>query len=309
MLLRNIKSNLMKEEFYKYIQNLQLSITKQLEKIDGKSKFSNIKWERVGGGGGLTKIIENGDVFEKGGVNISNVFGELPKTMKNYLKTKYSLFSACGLSLVIHPKSPLIPTVHSNLRYFELYNKSKMIVDQWFGGGIDLTPYYIDNFDINHFHKVCKISCDKHDKNYYDVFKKNCDKYFWNKHREEARGVGGIFFDYLKPNGKSVDELYNFVTTVGNNFLNSYLPIVNKNKKLNYSDKQKKWQEVRRGRYVEFNLLHDKGTQFGIKTNGRIESIFMSLPPTVRWEYNFKPKENSSESELVGILKEPKEWI
>ena len=145
--------------------------------------------------------------------------------------------------------------------------------------------------------------------NIYDIFKKNCDNYFWNKHREEARGVGGIFFDYLKPNGKSVDELYNFVTTVGNNFLNSYLPIVNKNKKINFSDKQKKWQEIRRGRYVEFNLLHDKRTQFGIKTNGRIESIFMSLPPTVRWEYNFQPKENSLESELVSILKKPKEWI
>ena len=299
----------MKEQFQNYIQNLQLSITSELEKVDGKSKFSNIKWQRKGGGGGVTKIIENGDVFEKGGVNISNVFGELPKPMKDYLNTKYSFFSACGLSLVIHPKSPLIPTVHSNLRYFELYNKSKMIVDQWFGGGIDLTPYYIDNFDINHFHKVCKISCDEHDKNYYEVFKKNCDKYFWNKHREEARGVGGIFFDYLKPTDKSVNELFNFVTTVGNNFLNSYLPIVKKNKKITYSDKQKKWQEVRRGRYVEFNLLHDKGTQFGIKTNGRIESIFMSLPPTVRWEYNFQPTKNSSESELVGILKKPKEWI
>ena len=144
----------MKEQFQNYIQNLQLSITSELEKVDGKSKFSNIKWQRKGGGGGVTKIIGNGDVFEKGGVNISNVFGELPKTMKDYLNTKYSFFSACGLSLVIHPKSPLIPTVHSNLRYFELYNKSKMIVDQWFGGGIDLTPYYIDNFDINHFQSL-----------------------------------------------------------------------------------------------------------------------------------------------------------
>ena len=299
----------MKEQFQNYIQKLQLLIASELEKVDGKSKFSNIKWKREGGGGGVTKIIENGDVFEKGGVNISNVFGELPKTMKDYLNTKHSFFSACGLSLVIHPKSPLIPTVHSNLRYFELYNKSKTIVDQWFGGGIDLTPYYIDNFDITHFHKVCKISCDEHDKNYYRVFKKNCDKYFWNKHRDEARGVGGIFFDYLKPNDKSVKELYKFVTTVGNNFLNSYLPIVKKNKKIIYSDKQKKWQEVRRGRYVEFNLLHDKGTQFGIKTNGRIESIFMSLPPTVRWEYDFQPTKNSSESELVDILKKPKKWI
>ena len=299
----------MKKQFQNYIQKLQLLIASELEKADGKSKFSNIKWKREGGGGGVTKIIENGDVFEKGGVNISNVFGELPKTMKDYLNTKHSFFSACGLSLVIHPKSPLIPTVHSNLRYFELYNKSKTIVDQWFGGGIDLTPYYIDNFDITHFHKVCKISCDEHDKNYYEVFKKNCDKYFWNKHREEARGVGGIFFDYLKPNDKSVNELYKFVTTVGNNFLNSYLPIVKKNRKIIYSDKQKKWQEVRRGRYAEFNLLHDKGTQFGIKTKGRIESIFMSLPPTVRWEYDFQPTKNSSESELVGILKNPKEWI
>jgi len=299
----------MKEQFQNYIQKLQLLIASELEKVDGKSKFSNIKWKREGGGGGVTKIIENGEVFEKGGVNISNVFGELPKTMKDYLNTKHSFFSACGLSLVIHPKSPLIPTVHSNLRYFELYNKSKTIVDQWFGGGIDLTPYYIDNFDITHFHKVCKTSCDEHDKNYYEVFKKNCDKYFWNKHREEARGVGGIFFDYLKPNDKSVKELYKFVTTVGNNFLNSYLPIVKKNKKIIYSDKQKKWQEVRRGRYAEFNLLHDKGTQFGIKTKGRIESIFMSLPPTVRWEYDFQPTKNSSESELVGILKKPKEWI
>lgn len=300
----------MKDKFYAYIQELQDTITRKLEEVDGKATFKEDIWERPEGGGGRTRVIENGDVFEKGGVNISGVHGELPKSMQDYFGVKDADFFACGLSLVLHPKNPMVPTVHANWRYFEMYDKEGNIVDQWFGGGQDLTPYYLFEEDAVHFHTICKNACDKHHLTFYDTYKKRCDEYFWNSHRNEARGIGGLFFDYCKSNKTmKLDDWYNFVTEVGNSFLNSYIPIVTKRKKLNYTSKQRDWQEIRRGRYVEFNLVHDKGTLFGLRTNGRIESILMSLPPHVQWHYDHHPEEGSDEDKLLHVLKEPKSWV
>ena len=300
----------MKKKFNHYIENLQDRITQKLTEVDGKGRFKEDFWERSGGGGGRTRVIENGAVFEKGGVNISAVHGELPESMKNHFKVKVGDFFACGLSMVIHPKNPFVPTVHANWRYFELYNSRGELQDQWFGGGQDLTPYYLFEEDARHFHQVCKKTCDEHDKDFYPEYKKRCDEYFWNAHRGEARGVGGLFFDYLRPNDKhSAKNWYDFVTGVGDSFLQAYVPIVEKRKNIDYSDVQRQWQEVRRGRYVEFNLIHDKGTLFGLKTDGRVESILMSLPPNVQWKYNHKPDPNSREEELVKVLENPRAWV
>lgn len=300
----------MKDKFYNYIQQLQDSITTKLEAVDGAAKFQEDVWKRPEGGGGRTRIIENGAVFEKGGVNISGVHGELPESMQNYFGVTDANFFACGLSLVLHPKNPMVPTVHANWRYFEMYDKSGKLVDQWFGGGQDLTPYYLFDEDAIHFHKICKQACDAHNPAFYSKYKKRCDAYFWNSHRNEARGIGGLFFDYCKPTKEtSIEAWYSFVTEVGNSFLTSYIPIVTKRKTLKYSQGQRNWQEVRRGRYVEFNLVHDKGTLFGLKTNGRIESILMSLPPHVQWKYDHHPENGSEEEKLIQILKEPKEWV
>lgn len=204
----------------------------------------------------------------------------------------------------------MVPTVHANWRYFELYGNNGEIVDQWFGGGQDLTPYYLFDKDASHFHTVCKEACDKHNPEFYEMYKKRCDDYFWNSHRSEARGVGGLFFDYCKPTTEfDMEAWYNFITEVGNSFLSSYIPIVIGRKNLEYSQKQRDWQEIRRGRYVEFNLVHDKGTLFGLKTNGRIESILMSLPPHVQWRYDYQPEPNSDEERLLKVLMHPKEWV
>ena len=300
----------MKEKFYSFIKNLQDKITKEFELIDGNEFFTEDVWQRKEGGGGRTRILQNGGVFEKGGVNISKVYGKLPKSMQSYFKVRDVDFFACGLSLVMHPKNPMIPTVHANWRYFEMYDKRGEIIDQWFGGGLDLTPYYIFKEDIEHFHGICKKVCEGHNKTFYKNFKKNCDQYFYNSHRNEARGVGGLFFDYCKANDKTtINDWYKFVTDVANSFLDSYTPIIKKRKDMSYGEKERNWQEIRRGRYVEFNLVHDKGTLFGLKTNGRIESILMSLPPHVQWKYNYTPEPNSKEEELINILKQPKNWI
>ena len=300
----------MKDRFYAYIEQLQDTITAKLEEVDGKATFKEDIWVRPEGGGGRTRVIENGAVFEKGGVNISGVHGELPDSMKAYFKVEDANFFACGLSLVLHPKNPMAPTVHANWRYFELYGKNGEIVDQWFGGGQDLTPYYLFDEDAKHFHEVCKSACDKHNPTFYSTYKKRCDEYFWNTHRNEARGIGGLFFDYCKATETtSIPDWYNFVTEVGNSFLYSYVPIVIKRKDLEYSKEQRDWQEIRRGRYVEFNLVHDKGTLFGLKTNGRIESILMSLPPHVQWVYDHQAEEGSEEERLLNILSTPKEWV
>lgn len=300
----------MKALFYPYLQNLQNLITKKLEHQDHLGRFEEEIWERPEGGGGRTRILEKGAIFEKAGVNISAVHGTLPQSMQTYFKAEKSTFYACGLSLVIHPKNPMIPTVHANFRYFELYNKRGTLKDQWFGGGLDLTPYYLIEEDIIHFHQCCKNSCDEFDPSFYSTFKEQCDNYFWNAHRNEARGVGGLFFDYLKQTKEiSLQDRYDFVTTVGNNFLNAYIPIVQKRKDYRYTPKQRMWQEIRRGRYVEFNLIHDKGTLFGLKTNGRIESILMSLPPHVQWRYDNHPEKNSEEADLVAVLEKPRDWL
>ena len=302
--------NSLKDTFYAYIQTLQNQICAALEAEDGGATFQEDLWERPGGGGGRTRVIENGNVFEKGGVNISAVHGELPDTMKAYFKVEEGDFFACGLSLVIHPKNPMVPTVHANWRYFEMYNKQGEIVDAWFGGGQDLTPYYLFEEDATHFHQVCKRACDAHDPAFYPKYKKQCDAYFWNAHRNEARGVGGLFFDYLKAlPERSVQQWYDFVTEVGNSFIEAYVPIVNRRKTLSYTTEQREWQEIRRGRYVEFNLVHDKGTLFGLKTNGRIESILMSLPAHVQWRYNHQPEKGSEEAHLVEVLENPKAWV
>jgi len=300
----------MKDKFFAYIENLQDRITSTLEKIDGKASFQEDNWKRAEGGGGRTRVIENGTVFEKGGVNISKVYGELPEPLRKQFGVQEGNFFACGLSLVLHPNNPFVPTVHANWRYFEMYDDAGNIVTQWFGGGQDLTPYYLFEEDAIHFHQVCKSACDKHDKNFYPKFKETCDTYFWNTHRNEARGIGGLFFDYLKETEEfSIEDRYSFVTEVGNSFLKSYVPIVEKRKELNYTKVHKDWQEVRRGRYVEFNLVHDRGTLFGLKTNGRIESILMSLPPVVQWKYNHHPEKKSEEAKLLAVLAKPKKWI
>ena len=300
----------MKEKFVAYIRNLQQTITSSLEAIDGEAKFQEDLWKRSEGGGGRTRIIQNGKVFEKGGVNISEVHGSLPESMQQYFGVKKADFFACGLSLVLHPKNPFVPTVHANWRYFELYDESGEIVDSWFGGGQDLTPYYLFEEDARHFHTICKSACDAHDKEFYRIYKKRCDDYFYNSHRDESRGVGGLFFDYLKATDKmKMENWYNFVTEVGDCFLDAYIPIVQKRKDLSYSEANKNWQEIRRGRYVEFNLVHDKGTLFGLKTNGRIESILMSLPPHVQWVYDHSPAVGSEEEKLVEVLQNPRNWI
>ena len=307
----------MKNKFYTYIQTLQDQICKGLEAIDDVAKFREDIWERPEGGGGRTRVIENGTVFEKGGVNISAVHGKLPDSMQKLFNVGEADFFACGLSLVIHPKNPMTPTVHANWRYFEMYDTStelstgsRKVINSWFGGGQDLTPYYLFEEDAIHFHQTCKTACDKHNPDFYPKFKKQCDDYFWNAHRNEARGIGGLFFDYLKETeAQSMEDWYNFVTEVGNSFLDAYLPIVAKRKDLPFTPEQRTWQEIRRGRYVEFNLVHDKGTLFGLKTNGRIESILMSLPPHVQWHYDHHPAVGSEEEKVVKVLEKPINWV
>ncbi|MDA9233069.1 oxygen-dependent coproporphyrinogen oxidase [Flavobacteriaceae bacterium] len=299
----------MKEQFTTYIRDLQDRICKGLEDMDGTARFQEDLWERPEGGGGRTRVIQEGSVFEKGGVNTSAVHGPLPKSMQAYFGVGESNFFACGLSLVMHPKNPMVPTVHANWRYFELYDLDGNRIDAWFGGGQDLTPYYLFEEDAQHFHQICKTACDAHDTDFYPKFKGRCDDYFWNEHRHEARGIGGLFFDYCKATPeRSLEEWYQFVAQVGDSFLDAYLPIVAKRKELPYGPAQRDWQEIRRGRYVEFNLVHDKGTLFGLKTNGRIESILMSLPPHVQWVYDHQPIEGSDEAALLEVLATPREW-
>lgn len=300
----------MKDQFYAYIQNLQDQICQGLEAVDGSTKFREDLWNRPEGGGGRTRVIENGAVFEKGGVNISAVHGKLPDTMQKMFGVGEADFFACGLSLVIHPKNPMVPTVHANWRYFEMYDADGKIMQSWFGGGQDLTPYYLFEEDARHFHQTCKTACDAHNLEFYPKYKKQCDTYFWNAHRHEARGIGGLFFDYCKATEQMpMAQWYDFVTEVGNSFLQAYVPIVERRRDLSYTPEQRTWQEIRRGRYVEFNLVHDKGTLFGLKTNGRIESILMSLPPHVQWVYDHHPASGSEEEKLLNILKKPIEWL
>lgn len=300
-----------KENWIAYIHDLQNRICTALEETDGKAKFMEDAWQRPEGGGGKTRVIANGNVFEKGGVNTSVVFGEVTDAMKTQLKINGAKWFAAGLSLVIHPANPFVPTVHCNYRMFELYNETGEVIDRWFGGGTDLTPYYLFEEDAEYFHQTYKDACDDFDPAFYPVFKKDCDNYFVNWHRNaERRGIGGIFYDYQRPDDwKDVDFWMNFGKRCGDSFISAYIPIVEKRKNTAYTIEHKHWQEIRRGRYVEFNLVHDRGTLFGLKTNGRIESILMSLPPTVRFEYNYQPLPGSEEEKLQQACLLPREWI
>lgn len=299
----------MKQKFAAYIRDLQNTICAGLEGVDGKAKFITDEWQRPEGGGGITRVISDGNVFEKCGVNTSMVFGTLPEAMQQSFGVPNSNFWACGLSLVIHPRNPYVPTVHANWRYFELYDKEGIRLDSWFGGGSDLTPYYIFEEDGRHFHNTLKKAMQPFGEELYPKYKKQCDEYFVNKHRNnETRGIGGVFYDYLRPKDEADrEDLFSFQQANGNAFLDAYLPIANKRKDTPYTQRETDWQEIRRGRYVEFNLIHDRGTLFGLKTNGRIESILMSLPPRAQWKYDYTPQPGTKEAELQEYLK-PRNW-
>lgn len=300
-----------KENWIAYIHDLQNRICAVLEEVDGKATFMEDQWQRPEGGGGKTRVIADGAVFEKGGVNTSVVFGAVTDAMRSQLKINGAQWFAGGLSLVIHPLNPFVPTVHCNYRMFELYNENQEVIDRWFGGGTDLTPYYLFEEDAKHFHQTYKDVCEKFDPAFYTRFKKVCDDYFVNTHRNnERRGIGGIFYDYQRPTKEQdINFWLNFGKSCGDAFIPAYIPITEKRKNTPYSDQHKHWQEIRRGRYVEFNLVHDRGTIFGLKTGGRIESILMSLPPTVRFEYNYSPKPDSAEDKLLQACLHPRNWV
>jgi coproporphyrinogen III oxidase len=299
----------MKEDVVAYFKSLQDTICKGLEQADGLAKFREDKWERDGGGGGRTRVIQNGNVIEKGGVNFSAVHGPAPE----FLSKEPADFFASGVSLVIHPGSPMVPIIHMNVRYLEVSHPTSHITHQsWFGGGIDLTPIYVDESDAQYFHETLKATCSRFHPSFYPEFKKWADDYFFIKHRNETRGVGGIFFDHLGQDEKqmkiSMGQVFEFVQAVGNVFLPIYTHLIRKNKDKQFTEKEKNWQLLRRGRYAEFNLVYDRGTKFGLETNGRTESILMSLPPQANWAYNFVPEKNSAEEKALSILKKGIDW-
>lgn len=299
-----------------YITNLQGQIIKQLKAEEPETEFKVDKWARKEGGGGITCITQDGKTFERAAVNVSVVKGVLPpaaiQAMRSRGKTsipegKELPFFACGISSVIHPRNPNVPTLHFNYRYFEI-EVAPNKYESWFGGGTDLTPYYLDEEDVTHFHKTLKGACDKHDASYYAKFKKWCDTYFVIPHRGECRGVGGIFFDDLDFTGENKE--FDFVKACGNAVMASYMPILTKNKEKGYGLKERDWQLLRRGRYVEFNLVYDRGTKFGLLTPGaRIESILVSLPLAAKWTYKHQLEESSPEYNLTEVLKNPREWV
>ena len=288
-----------------YVQQLQAQIINALEKEDGEALFLTDEWQREGGGGGITRVLSNGAVFEKAGVNTSAVHGILPERMAKVLNVPSTQFFATGVSLVIHPQSPYVPTVHANFRYFALGEDLHNPIDQWFGGGADLTPYYPYLEDAKHFHSTWKDVCGKHAVASYKAFKKHCDEYFYLPHRGETRGVGGIFFDYMR---EDPDASFAFLQEAGDNFIDAYIPIVQRRKNEPYGEAEKRYHEIRRGRYVEFNLLFDRGTRFGIETNGRTESILMSLPERVQWHYDWNPTAGSKEDKAMWFF-EPRDWL
>ena len=290
-----------KEEISQALIALQQEICSSLEQEDGKGKFTEEKWEREGGGGGITRVLQHGNVIEKGGVNFSAVYGDLPENILAALKVTDKKFYATGVSIVLHPGNPMVPVIHMNVRYFELGNG-----EYWFGGGIDLTPHYVNKEDARWFHQQLKNTCDQFDASYYPKFKAWADDYFFIKHREETRGIGGIFFDRLSGDKQ---KLFNFLLAVGKTFAPVYTHFMKQKKSLPFNEEQKKWQMLRRGRYVEFNLVYDKGTKFGLDTNGRIESILMSLPEQAGWFYNYVPAAGSPEAETLELLKKGINWL
>ena len=292
---------------------LQKNICEAIEKADGGATFSSDKWNREEGGGGLTMALENGKVIEKGCVNFSAVNGPLPQILYHELSIsaeKKADFFATGVSIVMHPVSPLVPIIHMNVRYFEVVVPEGEKRICWFGGGIDLTPHYVVEEDAKFFHQQLKKTCDKFDKKYYPEFKKWADDYFFIKHREETRGIGGIFFDKLTADDShSINDRFDFVMSLGKSFTPIYISLIQKNKDLKYTEAQKHWQFLRRGRYVEFNLVYDRGTRFGLETNGRTESILLSLPQQAQWAYNHTPALGSPEEKTLNSLKKGINWL
>lgn len=304
----------MQVRFEEMVRSAQDSICAGIEAVDGGARFREDAWVRNEGGGGISRVLQDGNVFEKAGVNVSVVYGSMPPEAVQaasdrgvtrdvgYNPGEAVPFFACGVSSVMHPKNPMAPTVHFNYRYFE--------TDRglwWFGGGTDLTPSYLFEEDARHFHSVYKNACDRHNKEYYPRFKEWCDRYFLIKHRGERRGIGGIFFDDL--NDRDPDQIFAFSKDACNSFLDAYVPIMERRKNMPFTEENKAWQQLRRGRYVEFNLVYDRGTVFGLKTGGRIESILMSLPLTARWEYDQHPAQGSQEDELLDAVRNPRDWV
>jgi len=301
----------MRQKMVDLVHRIQDEICDALKEIDCID-YREDNWSREEGGGGRSRVFSEGKVFEKAGVNVSVVHGTLsPQAAASMgggheLKGEDLDFFATGISLVLHPKNPMAPTVHANYRYFERGEGQKP-GSWWFGGGADLTPSYLFEEDAKHFHSVHKKACDRHEVADYSKFKQWCDDYFFIKHRGERRGIGGIFFDDI--DNAPREECFAFVSDCAESFLDSYLPILEKRKDIEYDENQKLWQQIRRGRYVEFNLVYDRGTTFGLTTNGRIESILMSLPLTARWEYCHEVDGSSEEERLLEVLRKPKDWI
>ncbi|OEK05163.1 oxygen-dependent coproporphyrinogen oxidase [Roseivirga misakiensis] len=293
-----------KEHISGVFRNIQDHICAGLEKADGLANFVQDRWERPGGGGGRTRVIRHGNIIEKGGVNFSEVYGKTPEKILASFGLTEGDFFATGVSIVLHPENPWVPIIHMNIRYFEMSTGT-----YWFGGGIDLSPHYIDRDDAAFFHGKLKAVCDKHDANYYSEFKDWADNYFYIKHRKETRGIGGIFFDHLSEGKEhSKADIFNFVKDVGLSFAPIYTHLMSKNAVKPYGQTEKEWQRLRRGRYVEFNLVHDRGTKFGLETDGRTESILMSLPPEAGWEYDFNPSSKSKEADTLRLLKKGIDW-
>jgi coproporphyrinogen III oxidase len=319
-----------RERVSEAFKSLQDRICQRLAAVDGVGQFHEDQWERPEGGGGRSRVMKQGDVFEQGGVNFSEVWGKHlpPSILRQRPDAEGHEFYATGTSMVLHPRNPYIPTVHLNYRYFEAGPV------WWFGGGIDLTPYYPFEEDVVEFHRTIKAACDRNHPHYYDVFKLWCDEYFYLKHRQETRGVGGIFFDYQDgrqgelykgpdPVGPAAvashqlgeiaprdwESIFAFALDCGDAFLPAYVPIIEKRRSMRYGEREREFQLYRRGRYVEFNLVYDRGTIFGLQTNGRTESILMSLPPLVRWEYSYQPEADSPEARLYEIFLKPQDWV
>ena len=292
-----------------YLQGLQGRIVAALEELDGEERFKRDAWDRPGGGGGLSCVLSNGKVFEQAGVGLSHVFGDEmpPSATRARPELAGRRFEAVGVSLVIHPQNPYVPTTHANFRFFSAGNPGDKKPVWWFGGGFDLTPYYAFDEDILHWHSTARAACDPFGDDLYDRYKKWCDDYFYLKHRGETRGVGGLFFDDLKELG--FEKSFEFLQSVGDNFLPAYRPIVKNRSKHRFGDRQREFQLYRRGRYVEFNLIYDRGTLFGLQSGGRTESILMSLPPRVRWQYNWQPEPGSPEEKLYTDYLRPRDWL
>ena len=290
-----------------YLKQLQDTICNGLAKADGACTFVEDAWQRAEGGGGRTRVLSNGAVFEQAGVNFSHVFGQqMPASATAHRpELQGRTFQACGVSLVVHPKNPYIPTTHANVRFF-IAEKPNEAPVWWFGGGFDLTPFYPFDDDIVHWHQTAFNLCQPFGDSVYAHFKTWCDKYFYLKHRDETRGVGGLFFDDL--NAWGFEQSFQFMQAVGDQFLSAYVPIVNKRKNMDYGERERNFQLYRRGRYVEFNLVYDRGTLFGLQTGGRTESILMSMPPLARWQYSYTPELNSAEAKLADYL-QPKNWL